>query len=129
MLNIFKKKPRVIVDTNALLLPGQGTDIFSAIDEVMDSYELFIIKGTVDELQKLMIVGKGSEKFNAKLGYILINQKKARQLDNKGATVDDSIVAYTNDNTYVLTLDKKLKERIKEKNGRLLHLKGKRLTL
>lgn len=140
--NLLGKKLRVILDTNTLLLPGQGIDIFSAIEHTMYSpYTVYVVASTYAELKKIMngeqtldtsgkSKTKGSEKFNAKLGFILAQQKKVRQLKDKEESVDDSLVAYAADeHTYIFTLDRALKARIKAAGGKLLHLQGKSIVM
>jgi len=129
MLNLFKNKKRVILDTNMFLLPGQsGIDIFTQIDKAMsDSYEFCIIEDSFNELKKI-IEGKPKkkkDKFNAKLGLIMAKQKDLKVLSNlsKEASVDDSIIHYSNKDTFIASLDKELQKKVTEKGAKLLLLR------
>lgn len=131
--SLFGRRLRIVLDTNVLLLPGQGTDIFTAIEHaVLEPYDLFAVQSTYVELKRI-IDGekkvKGSEKFNAKLGFILANQKQVRQLKDKAKTVDDSLVAYADDRTVIFTLDRQLRGRIKGKGCKVMTLKGKSVVI
>ncbi|MGE0793373.1 MAG: PIN domain-containing protein [Candidatus Woesearchaeota archaeon] len=129
MLNLFKKKKKVILDTNILLLPGQiGIDIFTEIDKVMsESYEFYVLDGTLDELKNIM-EGKTNakqkaDKFNAKLGFLLIKQKGLKTLKDFSKSVDDDIVELSNSDVYVATQDKELQKRVEKRGAKLLLLR------
>ncbi len=130
---MFSKKAKVIIDTNFLLMPGQfNVDIFSEIDRVMDkSYEICIIDSTMEELNKLIVLGKKKDREAAKLGYVLVESlKKQKSLKtiagSSNKNVDDIIVAKANKNVYVATNDKELKQRVKEKEGKIITLRQKK---
>ena len=129
MLNLFKKKKKVILDTNILLLPGQiGLDIFTEIDKTMTGpYELYIINNSLKELRSIMDgetkLKKKSDKFNAKLGFIMVKQKGLKTLPDSSNLVDNTIVDISNSDVYVVTQDKELQKRVEEKGAKLLLLR------
>lgn len=129
MISLFKTKKKVILDTNMLLIPGQiGVDIFTKIDEIItEPYEFCVINNTLNELKDIM-EGKTkakhkSDKFNAKLGFLLVKQKRLKTLPDFSNLVDDTIVELSNSNVYVATQDKALQKRVEEKGAKLLLLR------
>lgn len=126
MALFVKKKAKVILDTNFLLQLGKGIDVFTAIDSVMmEPYELCYIDKTLDELQSITKgegkgKTKGSDKFNAKLAFVLIQQKNLKKLKSADEYVDDAIVTYAKKGVYVATMDVKLQKRVDAKGGKIL---------
>ena len=129
---LLGRRTRVILDTNMLMMPGQGVDIFALIDATLqENYDMFVVFSTYYELKQIAEGHKkvkGKEKFNAKLGYIMAHQRNVRQLADKGKNVDDSLVAYANKKTIIVTLDRELQRRVKEKGGRVLTYKQKKMV-
>ena len=125
-MGLFTKKAKVILDTNFLLQLGKGVDIFSAIDQVMtEPYELCYIDKTLSELKDIMdglAKGrtKGADKFNAKLAFILVQQKNMKKLKSNSEYVDDAIVNYAEKGVYVATMDLALQKRVNEKGAKIL---------
>jgi len=140
---------RVILDTNILLVPGQcKVDIFSELDRLLDEpYEIVILKGTMDELKKI-IDGKtgatGADKQTAKLGQLLIkhieersaaastkSQCKALKIiqGSKNKYVDDAILEIAEDDAFVATNDSALKRRLLEKGCRVIYLQQQHLAI
>ena len=117
---------KVIIDTNFLMIPFQfNIDIVSEIKNlVLNNYEIIILKKSIDELNKIMINSKGKTKLYAKMAISLA--KKLKIIDSKSKKyVDDIIVDLTDENVIVCTQDKKLKERVKEKKGKVIGMKQK----
>ena len=125
---MFIKKTKVILDTNVLLLPGKGIDIFTLIYDIMEEpYTLCTYQGVIEELQKIM---KGTKKdaFNAKLGFILAKQKALKILtSSSGVHIDDVIVKKADKKTIIVTQDNELIQRLKEKGVRVLRYQQKKL--
>ena len=119
---------KVILDTNFLLLPGLfKIDIFEEIRKVMnDKYELYIIDGTIAELNKIIDKkNKSKDKLNAKIGLELIKQKKVKKIKSSERNVDEALVNLSDENTIVATSDKVLKQRLRKKNINLITLRKK----
>lgn len=132
MISLFKKKTKVILDTNFLLIPGQfGVDIFSEISRIMsEPYEICVLQKSVDELETLIQrMGKKKEALNAKLGYIMLKQKGLKTLRGSSeAYVDDELLGLVKDNpkgVIVATQDAELKKKIISASGRIIELKQK----
>ena len=60
---------QIILDTNFMMVPGQfKVDIFAEIQRICDfSYELVVIKETVEELENIIVKQKGQNKAAAML--------------------------------------------------------------
>lgn len=125
-MGIFTKKAKVLLDTNFLLQLGKGIDIFTAIDRVMsEPYELCYIDQTLKELKDIMdgkAKGrtKGADKFNAKLAFILVQQKGLKKLKSSSEYVDDAIVDLAKEGVYVATMDVALQKKVNEKGAKVL---------
>lgn len=137
MLDILKKKTKVILDTNFLLIPGElGVDIFSEIERIMqEPYTLYVLDKTIEELETLIAkYGKRKEGFNTKLGYIMIKQKGLKTLPSSTSEyADDAIFNLATKNPskiIVATQDKELRKKLRGAFVRVIELKQKtHLTL
>jgi hypothetical protein len=124
---------KVILDTNFLLIPNEfKVDIFTEIKRIAPTYKLYIIDGTIDELNTI-IERKGTkdkDKLNAKIGLQLIEQKKVAIIKGSEKIVDDSIVHIANSDTIVATSDRELRQRLRKNKIQLISLRKKQyLTL
>lgn len=121
---------KIIIDTNFLLIPGQyKVDIFSEIGRIMDEpYELCMVEETVKELERLIMSGNREEKFAAKLGLVLAQQKPLKRLNSSIGSVsaDDAIVSVSDKDTVVATQDKALRARVREKGAKTIGLRQKK---
>ncbi len=114
----------IVLDTNFLLIPWQfKVDIFSEIERVCRfPYELKVVEGTMDELQKLMEKGDAKEKKAAKFAISLIKQYKIGTIEADEGDVDSTIASLPK-GTIVATQDGGLKRRLKEKGIALVVLR------
>ncbi len=123
-------KHKVIVDTNFLLIPGQfKVDIFSEIKRILDvPFELYVVQETVNELNKLVIAGKVSDRMAAKLALLLIRQKHLKTLRSfiLKKNADDAILSKSDKNTFIATQDKALRVRLKKKGAGIIGLRQKK---
>lgn len=141
---LIQKKTLVILDTNFLLLPGsQGIDIFSVIPQKIDDLvELAVVEPSLWELQHIIEGSsksktkhgkvKGSDKFNAKLGFVLVKQKGLKVLKPSQVTgfADEAIISFVKKGVFVATLDKDLQKKVLEKQGKVILVRqGKRLEI
>lgn len=124
------KKKRVILDTNFLLIPGQFmVDIFTELERLINEpFELCIIDKSIRELNQIVVSGKEKDRFAAKLALALIIQKNLKTLHSfvTKKSVDDIIVSKADNNTYVATQDKALRERLRQKGAKLIGLRQKK---
>lgn len=133
MLNLFKKKTKIILDTNFLFIPGDaGVDIFTEIQRIIsEPYELCVMNSTIKELESTIFnTSKQKQGLNAKLGLILVKQKNLKTL--KGSSnhyADSSIIDYARENpekTIIATQDKDLKKELKKIPVRIITLRQKK---
>lgn len=133
------KRPKLILDTNVLLLPGsEGIDIFTELERVLhDRVQLCAMKGTVEELQSLIDKKpkksgkkiKGKDAFNAKLGFILLHKKQVKIIGHEEGHVDDAIISTISKNDYVCTLDRGLQKRVRDKGAKCVGVRQQHLIL
>jgi uncharacterized protein len=132
MLGVFKKKTKIILDTNFLFIPGElGIDIFTEIDRLVDEpHELCVTDSTILELEKILSeTARQKQGLNAKLALILIKQKNLKTIRSSSTQyADDSIIEYTaqNPKTIVATQDRELKKKIKKIPARVITLRQKK---
>lgn len=131
----------VILDTNALLLFGQGVDVFDAVDRAMrEPYELLLPSLVLGELERLAAKATRDGRA-AKLGYALVMERlktahepplarllfgkgiPLKTIDCSGNHADDAILRIAEDDparTVVVTLDKELQHRLLARKVRVL---------
>lgn len=127
MIPLFRPKSKVILDTNMLLMPGKGIDVISIIEEKVNfPFTFCVMARTYEELENLMQKAKkGSDKLNAKLGYLLAKQKSLKTLYSSLHHVDDAIIDTITKNDYVATLDKALQKRVIEKGAKVIAVRNR----
>jgi rRNA-processing protein FCF1 len=132
----LKKKARLFFDTNSLLLLGsKGIDVYAEANRlVMEPVESCVVDTTLTELKNIIegLTGaNGKDKFNAKLGYIFVKQKglKVVRSSSEDRLVDDTLARIADEHTYVVTLDKGLQKRLKEKRAKIITVRQNRLEL
>ena len=118
---------KIILDTNFLMIPIQfKVDIFSEFERLMEGqYELWIMEGTERELKKVA-KNKGKKGIPARLALKIIKKNNIKVLKSKKDHVDDAIVEIADKNTIVATNDKKLRQQLKDKNVKIIYLRGKK---
>jgi len=116
----------IILDTNFLTIPFQfGLDIFKEIDELIgEEHETATIDQVVRELESLS-KGRSNNSTAARIGLELIKKRQVKIIKTKGKNADDEIVELSNDKTIVATNDKELINRLKNKNIKVIYLRGK----
>ncbi len=113
---------RVVLDTNALTIPGQfGVDVFSELEKL--GYDRFIVpRQVVYELNSLY--KKGGNKVEASLALSLLD--RCEVVNTKGCT-DDAIIQIAEDmNAAVVTIDAGLRKRLKDKGITTICLRQKK---
>jgi rRNA-processing protein FCF1 len=126
----------VIVDTNALLIPGEfGVDIFHELERLGYSH-IIVPKAVLNELEVLMQKSglKGKEKIAAKVGYSLVlkyasgggryNVTIEGEEDDEGT---DKLIAKlaAKLEAAVFTLDEDLKRELTHAGIQTVYLRGK----
>jgi len=115
---------RVILDTNFLMIPGQlGVDIFEEMKRLDFPYELFIVSGTLGELDKIIEKDKNEDKIAARIAKALLKDRPVSVIETQG-DVDSALVELSKEkNTFVATSDAELKRRL---HGKKIILRQKK---
>ncbi len=118
---------RIILDTNFLTIPYQfNIDIFEEIDRIMEEkYDLVTLDSVVEELKNLKKT-KGKKAAAAKVALSLIKEKNIKIINTEDKNVDITIHRMSDKNTIVATNDKDLRERLKDKNVKVLYLRSRK---
>jgi len=118
---------RIILDTNFLTIPYQfNIDIFEEIDRVVEGdYELTTLDCVVEELKRLE-KSRGKDASAAKIALILIKQKNIKVIKTGEKNVDIKIYRMADKNTIIATNDRGLRQRLKNKNFKVLYLRSKK---
>lgn len=121
---------KIILDTNILLYIGKyKLDIFAELNRVCDfSYKVYVLDGTIQELENLINKGSLSVKRFAELALRIIKAKKVNIIGTaKDKSVDKTLLDLPADNIIVVSQDKELKEGLTKKGIKVLSLRQKRL--
>ena len=104
---------KIILDTNALMAIAEfKLDIFSSLNECCDfKFRIYVLEGTIKELEKIKNKQRGKYKRGAQLALSLLKFKKIGVLKGKG-DVDDLLVEHSIKDDLVLTQDIALKKRL-----------------
>ncbi len=115
---------KVILDTNALMIPGQfGVDIFAELEKL--DCDRFIVPSQV-VLELKILYKKGGNKAEASLALSLLD--RCEVVDAKAEiSTDDVIVQIAEDiNAAVFTVDAELRKRLKDKGITTICLRQKK---
>lgn len=106
---------KVILDTNFIMeIARNKIDFRQELKRILDvDYEIYVMEGSIRELEGIIKNQKGKERETARLGLSLI--KNIKTVDIEGKTVDDKIANIAGEDVLIATQDKVLKKRIKGK--------------
>ena len=118
---------KIILDTNFLMIPYQfKVDIFDEINRIVEEkYDLITLDSVIKELKGLM-KSKGKDAIAAKIGLELIKRKRIKIVKIKEKKTDDAILKLANENTIIATNDRLLIQRLKNRNIRIIYLRGRK---
>ncbi len=104
---------KIILDTNAVIdMADFKIDLFSELHRILDiPYQVCILRGTIQELEKIMQSQRLRFARAAKMGLAILQLKKVKILSGIG-NVDDMLVQYSAQGALVLTQDRELKRRL-----------------
>ena len=108
-----KMGAKIIIDTNALMAIIEfKMDILNELERVCDfPYTVFILQGTIDELEKIIREQRGKFKQAARLVLSILGSQHISVIQKKG-NVDDLLAEYSQGGALVLTQDIELKRRL-----------------
>ena len=119
------KTSKVVIDTNALIYAVQKKrDLFEDLTKYLGSFEVIVLQRVKEELEGKAENAKGA-KANAKIALEMLDKMRIIDYDKENKSVDDLIVGYAEENdAYVFTYDKKLKQKCKEKKIKLVRIEA-----
>ena len=117
-------KNRVLLDTNALLVPGTiGIDIFEELEKLLGSYEAVVPDFVISELKSIAKSGEGRSKVAAKFALELLKKVRVLKTEQKGR-VDEAIANIAKENNFIVfTNDKELRQSLKAKGVKVIYLR------
>ena len=124
-----RKKLKVILDSNALLVPLQfKIDVFSDLERLLNrSFEVILLSSVKRELEAL--ARKGSPKMRKNASYALKLAKKCRYVEvdfPASELTDDVIVKIAEEwKSPVFTNDRKLKQRLRDISVPVIYVRQK----
>lgn len=112
------RKMGILLDTNILMLIGRGIDIFTQIEELLDTKpEYYVIEPVVKELEKIIVHGGVKERKSAELALKLV-KKKCRVIEvslSSDKSVDDLLLEIALRKGFIVaTNDRELRRRLRE---------------
>jgi uncharacterized protein len=117
---------RVVVDTNAFLLPGQfGIDLFSELERLLGACEVTTIREVAAELEGLAR-GRGRDAAAARLGLTLLSRCTVEEAgaEDTGADARLEEVA-ARDRSVVVTCDRVLRDSLMARGIAVISLRGR----
>ena len=121
-----KREKIVILDSNAIMMLFEfSINLEDELTRLVGKYHILVPKPVFKELKYLSEKGKGTKKINAKSSLKLMERYEIADIEEK--TVDDSVLSLAEKtNGIVLTNDKELKKRLKEKSYQVIFLRSKK---
>lgn len=119
---------KILLDTNILLVPERfKVDIFAELNRIcMFKYDTYVLKQTVEELEKIVKEAKMKDRIAARVGLGLIKAKDLKIVNQKEGYTDDIIVELAKERFIIVTLDQNLKRRLKAINAPHITLRQKK---
>ena len=104
---------RVLLDTNAIMaIMELKIDPFEQLQQLLDiPFKIYVIQGSITELEQLQQQGKDKVGRAAKLGLQILRAKKIPILPEEGI-VDDILAEHSQQGDLILTQDIGLKRRL-----------------
>ena len=119
------KMKKIILDANVLIESTKsGTDIFGQIKDAFPKSEIITSKSVSGELRKIS-KGKGKDATAARIA-LLLSDKNLVGLKKTKSRGDDSLIELCDENSILITQDKKLREKCAKKGFLTGYLRGKR---
>lgn len=120
----------ILIDTNFILTCAkQRIDLFSQIKNLFGNERIIVPQQVLDELKNLSSKKALTvkERESAKLAIDMINSNLTFIIDLKTKNVDQGIINYSNkNNIYLASLDKILKNNIKNSKIKFLTIREKK---
>ena len=116
----------VALDTNALLYIGKfRIDVFREILDSMGRVKFVIPFKVIEELKAL--AGKNASlRKQARIAFALLAKHKAKKVRTQALHADDALLELGEKGAVIVTNDRALKERLKEKHAQCMFLRKKK---
>ena len=120
---------KIVLDTSFLIASFElKVDIIEGIFNACDfKYELFVLDGTINELERLINISSLSKKQSARYALKLVQSNKINVLKAEMEHVDDALVAL--DGYIIATEDAELKRRLRKKEVQILSIRQKKFVI
>ena len=129
------KTNKVVIDTNALIYAVQKKrDLFEDLTKYLGSFELIVLERVKEELERKAGTESprshaeatgGKTKANAKIAMEMLDKMRIVEFEKAGKSTDDLIIDYAEENdAYVYTYDKKLKQKCNKKKIKLVRMEA-----
>jgi hypothetical protein len=118
---------RVVVDTNAFLLPGQfGIDLIGELERLLGACEIRTIREVAAELEGIAR-GRGRDAAAARLGLSLLSRCTVEEAGAAGADTDTRLAEVAaRDGSIVVTCDRDLRDSLLAGGIAVVSLRGKK---
>ncbi len=124
--NRIRGDKKIIVDSSALMMVFEfNIDLEGELDRLLGRYQILIPKNIVDELNLLSQKGRGKRKQLAKAALKLLQRYNIIEVDSNLDADDSVIVAAEKYKGIVVTNDRELRKRLKDKGIPRICLRGK----
>lgn len=121
-----KNRRRVILDSNALMMLFEfSIDLEDELQRLLGKYEIIIPEPIIEELKNLSKFGEGKQSRIAKPALKLSKKYRKVKLDKEKKGDDAVLYLAKKLQTFVLTNDKELKEKLKDESLPVIYLRGK----
>ncbi len=119
------KTNKVVIDTNALIYSVQKKrDLFEDLTKYLGSFEIIVLERVKQELEEKAKNAKGA-KANAKIAVEMLDKMRIVDFEKGGKSADDLIIDYAAENdAYVYTYDKKMKQKCNKKKLKLVRIEA-----
>ncbi|HIJ97884.1 TPA: PIN domain-containing protein [archaeon] len=119
------KTNKVVIDTNALIYAVQKKrDLFEDLTKYLGSFEIIVLERVKEELER-KAAATGKTKANAKIAMEMLDKMRIVEFEKAGKSTDDLIIDYAEENdAYVYTYDKKLKQKCNKKRLKLVRIEA-----
>ncbi|MDI6718766.1 MAG: nucleotide-binding protein [Methanomicrobiales archaeon] len=118
---------RILLDTNALMLPGQfGIDLFDELLRLCGRYEPMTLTDVLRELEGIAR-GRGRDAAAARLGLQLCERCRLVESEGMGGTVDEKVMqAAEASGSVVVTNDRGLRDALLERGVDVIVMRGQK---
>ncbi len=118
---------RVILDTNFLMMPGVfRIDIFDELNRLLEGdFETCLPDAVLKELEAISQGRNLKGRKAALVGLSIVKGLESTPTSEKSA--DESILSLVDKDTVVCTNDRELRRKVKEKGGRVIFLRQKKI--